>query len=85
MSRLKNLFPPHRKHLAIVGNSKQKNGMRREILICVVLVVVTLFAFWPVGHLGFMLYDDHHYVSENPNVQAGITADSIRWAFTATR
>ena len=56
--------------------------MRREILICAVLSVITLFAFWPVGHLGFIIYDDHNYVTENPNVQAGITADSIRWAFT---
>jgi len=56
--------------------------MRREILICVALSVLTLAAFWPVGQLGFMLFDDHDYVTENPNVQAGITADSFRWAFT---
>jgi len=59
--------------------------MRREILICAVLSVITLFAFWPVGHLGFILFDDHRYVTENPNVQAGITADSLRWAFTTTQ
>ena len=58
--------------------------MRRESLIGIVLLVITLIAFWPVGHLGFILFDDHHYVTENPNVQAGITADSIRWAFTTT-
>jgi Flp pilus assembly protein TadD len=59
--------------------------MRREWLICLALSAITLIGFWPVGHLGFILFDDHHYVTENPNVQAGITADSIRWAFTTTR
>jgi len=59
--------------------------MRRAILICVALAAITLFAFWPVGQLGFILFDDHHYVTENPNVQAGITADSIGWAFTSTQ
>ncbi len=48
------------------------------------LLVITLVGFWPVGHLGFIIYDDHYYVTENPIVQAGITAEGVRWAFTTT-
>jgi tetratricopeptide (TPR) repeat protein len=57
--------------------------MRRNFFICLLLAGLTLSAFWPVGHLGFIIYDDHGYVSENQHVQTGITADSVRWAFTS--
>ncbi|MGD0208597.1 MAG: tetratricopeptide repeat protein [Verrucomicrobiota bacterium] len=56
--------------------------MRRNIFICLLLAGMTLTAFWPVGRLDFILYDDWLYVYKNPNVQAGITTESIRWAFT---
>jgi tetratricopeptide (TPR) repeat protein len=62
--------------------------MRREWLICLALIVITLTAFWPVGHLGFILYDDYGkegYIVDNTNIQAGITFESIRWAFTTTQ
>jgi protein O-mannosyl-transferase len=59
--------------------------MRREWFICLALTVITLFAFWPVGRLGFILFDDHHYVTDNPNIQGGITIASVHWALTAVR
>ena len=61
--------------------------MRREILIGAALFIITLAGFWPVGGLGFITYDDYSkegYIVENPNVQAGITVESVRWAFTTT-
>ena len=57
--------------------------MRREWLIGLALAAITLFAFWPVGHLGFIILDDHDYVTDNPHIQAGITAQSVHWAFTS--
>jgi tetratricopeptide (TPR) repeat protein len=62
--------------------------MRREWLICLALIVITLTAFWPAGHLGFILYDDYGengYIVDNTNIQAGITFESVRWAFTTTQ
>ena len=32
---------------------------------------------------GFVRFDDHGYVYENPVVQAGLTKVGLRWAFTA--
>jgi len=58
--------------------------MRRDLSICLLLTGITLIAFWPVGHLGFIILDDTSYVTQNPNVQAGITAQSVGWAFTST-
>ena len=58
----------------------------REWLICLALCLVTLAAFLPVRHFGFISYDDcgaRGYVKDNLHVQAGFTWESIRWAFTA--
>jgi regulator of sirC expression with transglutaminase-like and TPR domain len=38
--------------------------------------------FWQVNHCDFINYDDPLYVTENKNVQSGITMDGIQWAFT---
>ena len=44
---------------------------------------ITLAVFWPVGHLGFIIYDDCEYVYLNSFVQSGLNLKSIAWAFTA--
>jgi Flp pilus assembly protein TadD len=47
-----------------------------------VLAVVTGFAFRGMWSNGFLLYDDNYYVTENNQVQQGITFRSIEWALT---
>jgi len=59
-------------------------NVRLKIFICVLLAGVTLAVYWPVGSLDFIFLDDPFYVTENPNVQQGITPDSLVWAFRAT-
>ncbi|MDB6066774.1 MAG: hypothetical protein JWR26_2982 [Pedosphaera sp.] len=55
--------------------------MRREISICLVLGLVTAALCWPVTHFGFINYDDPAYVTENFEVQGGVTGKSVAWAF----
>jgi len=55
----------------------------RYLAICFVLILVTFTAFSPILKHGFIDYDDNEYVTENPYVKAGLTGDSIIWAFTA--
>ena len=50
--------------------------------ICLVLVVVTVFAFRGVRSSDFLTCDDDYYVLENRQVQQGLTVQSITWAFT---
>ncbi|MBN2019419.1 MAG: tetratricopeptide repeat protein [Sedimentisphaerales bacterium] len=52
------------------------------LLISISLVIATLIAYEPIRHNGFVSFDDHSYVTENPNVSGGITQRSIIWAFT---
>ncbi len=57
--------------------------MRRETFICLVLITVTLAVFWQVSNHEFVNFDDPYYVVNNPHVQAGITSESVVWAFTS--
>jgi hypothetical protein len=49
--------------------------------VSLLLIAVTLAAFWPVRLNNFVNYDDPLYVTENPRVQTGLTWAGIGWAF----
>ena len=55
---------------------------RQSILICVCLAVLIAAVYWPVGHAGFLNYDDDEYVTANPHVREGVTVPGVVWAFT---
>jgi hypothetical protein len=55
---------------------------RKVALICLVLAVVTIAAYWPVLGADFVNYDDPKYVTENQNVLGGLTLDGVKWAFS---
>ena len=50
--------------------------------VCLVLAVVTVFAFRGVRNNDFLTFDDNDYVLQNRHVQQGVTMHSIAWAFT---
>ncbi len=52
------------------------------VLVSAALVIVTVVAFEQVRLNGFVNYDDDTYVTENPRVKAGLTTESVSWAFT---
>jgi tetratricopeptide (TPR) repeat protein len=61
--------------------------MRRRLpilLICLLLVAAILVVYWHVRNYDFINLDDPAYVTENRHVQAGLSRDSVVWAFTTT-
>jgi tetratricopeptide (TPR) repeat protein len=57
-------------------------GSVRTGAACLLLAAATLALYGPaVGH-GFVHFDDHLYVTDNPNVQAGLSWQTVRWALT---
>ncbi len=58
--------------------------MRHKVPVCAVLFIITLVVFWQTGEHQFINFDDPLYVTNNPYVKRGITADNIVWAFTTT-
>jgi tetratricopeptide (TPR) repeat protein len=45
------------------------------------LAGLVLFSYWPALRCDFVNYDDNKYVTENPHARAGLSMDSVRWAF----
>lgn len=58
-------------------------GSRRNALIALALAAATALVFAGVVGNGFVEYDDDLYVSERPEVLAGLDAESWRWAWTS--
>jgi protein O-mannosyl-transferase len=54
----------------------------RTILFALLLAAATLALYYPVHSHPFVNYDDGLYVSENDQVQAGVTWLTVKWAFT---
>ena len=57
---------------------------KRNLIVCLLLALLTLALYNPVNRHPFVNYDDDRYVTENPHVRQGLTADTIRWALTST-
>jgi protein O-mannosyl-transferase len=57
---------------------------KRNVILCLLIVVATLTLYDPVNQHPFLNYDDDRYVTENLHVRAGLTWDTISWAFTST-
>ena len=55
---------------------------RRDLLICLLLVAITLAVFWQVKDYEFVYLDDNIYLTENPRIHSGLTIESLAWAFT---
>ena len=66
------------------SNSFEANKIIK-FAICIFLVVTTFAVYGQVQDHEFLLnYDDNKYVTENRNVQAGLTSESVKWAFTTS-
>jgi len=58
-------------------------GMRNAVL-SLLLAVATLVLYNSVNQHPFVNYDDDRYVTENPHVRAGLSWETVRWAFSST-
>ncbi len=54
----------------------------RTAIIALLLAVATLALYYPVRSHPFVNYDDTLYVTQNDQVQAGLTWLTVKWAFT---
>lgn len=56
--------------------------MARKFCLAALLVVMTLAVFGQTATHQFLNFDDADYLVQNPHIQQGIGAESVRWAFT---
>ena len=48
------------------------------------LLICAVGAYWQTAQFDFVNYDDPEYVTANPHVRAGLTANGVAWALTST-
>ena len=56
--------------------------LERAALCYGLLALITLAVYLPVTEARFVTFDDTYYLTNNPRVQAGLTWEGVRWAFT---
>lgn len=57
-------------------------SLELQHVVAIVLTIITFVAFFPLLGNEFINYDDNLYITDNPHVKAGVTIESIEWAFT---
>ncbi len=65
---------------SIIDANRHKRRIR--VLICIGLAAGTFAAYEPIRYNGFVNYDDKVYITQNPDVNSGITRQSLERAFT---
>ena len=53
-------------------------------ILCVLLAAVTIALYSPVVGYSFIVLDDSDYVTANSHIHAGLSWNTIKWAFTST-
>src|SRR5689334_20099234 len=54
------------------------------LFVSACLALLTLAVFWPVRNCDYISFDDPEYVTSNPRVRLGLSADGVAWAFTTS-
>ncbi len=58
------------------------SGHKLSLLISMLLILAILVTYGQARNIDFIGYDDELYVTENLNVQEGLTVKGLNWAFT---
>jgi Tfp pilus assembly protein PilF len=64
--------------------SLRRSPAKQRLILSLLLVLATLALYNPVTRAPFLNLDDDLYVTENPDVRAGLTWHSVAWAFRTT-
>src|SRR6185437_11524116 len=55
---------------------------KRIFILALSLVLLAVLAYLPIRNNAFINFDDNHYITENMHVRAGLSWDTVKWAFT---
>lgn len=67
--------------IGINNHNKISFNNQKVLLVCLFLAVATLAVFWQVKNHEFLNFDDRAFVTDIPQVQAGLTLDGAIWSF----
>ena len=55
---------------------------RTDVFVCLLLILFILAVYWQISDHEFINFDDDVYVTDNRNVQAGLTLEGLKFAFS---
>ena len=58
-----------------------RSPQKRRLILCLLLALATIALYKPVTRAPFLNFDDQVYVTDNPQVRAGLTWNTVVWAF----
>ncbi len=58
-----------------------QSPQKRRLIFCLLLALATIALYNPITRAPFLNFDDVVYVTENPQVHAGLTWNTVVWAF----
>jgi tetratricopeptide (TPR) repeat protein len=61
----------------------RKPSSKSVVIACLLVAFATVAVYWQTTRNGFINFDDPDYVQNNPRVQAGLTMETVKWAFTS--
>ncbi len=66
------------------SNTHKESFWRKnpKVFLCLLLLVATFSVYWQVGNHDFINYDDPQYLTDNAQVQKGLTGEGFIWALT---
>ena len=65
-----------------VFEETDKANKTLKVAICIFLMVATFCTYMQIQDHEFIDFDDDFYITNNLNVQAGLTIESFKWVFT---
>jgi protein O-mannosyl-transferase len=75
--------PPVRRKTGEAAQRSEQGDEWRKWSLCLLLAVVVFAVYFPALSHPFVIYDDVDYVSQNQQVQQGLTLETLRWALTS--
>ena len=76
---------PVRRNASDIARRSEQGDQWHQWALCLLLMVVVFAVYFPVLRHPFVIYDDADYVSQNLQVQQGLTLGTLRWALTSTQ
>lgn len=61
-----------------------RSPRERNVILSLFLALLTLVTYNSIAHNDFVKFDDPSYITANPHVKAGLTWETVKWAFKST-
>ena len=71
-----------RRRQSLNSHATVRTELISKVAICAGLIAITWAVFGQTASYGFVNYDDPAYVSENTQIQSGLSWHNVVWAFT---